>query len=143
MKNITLILILFCCFFSFSAKADTLNLVCELKSFCSERPPESCKPSIDNSLPNIQHLKVSAKEINYFDDNYLISIYKDDLFVASRIEQHLKHNSLTESLIKVNRFTGLMNVTHTLKESTKPLSTAKILAINRVVYECKKIASKF
>jgi len=130
-------------FYAQYAFAKDLNLLCTLKSFCEERSPGSCQAASASNLEPVQHVKVSAKFVDYWGDIFEVTKINASTVEARRLEKYTKYDSINESLLILNRYTGVMNLTHTLQEISRSSEKNKVIQINRVRYECMDSAPKF
>lgn len=133
-------LVLFC--ISQCAVAKDLNLICSFKSFCEERVPNACLTPSANNFETEQHVKLSDKTVEYWDDIYEIIKINDSVVLARHIKKYPKLDSFNESLLNLNRYTGVMNLTHTLYIDSREFKN-KVTQINRVQYLCVKSVPKF
>ncbi len=130
-------------FYSQYAIAFDLNLVCTFKSFCEERLPGSCQSVPAKNLEQVQHVKVSGKIVEYWGDFYEIIKINDSIIQARHLEKYPRHESINNSLLNLNRYTGVMDLTHTLQSAPKETEKVNVLQVNRVQYICIKSAPKF
>ena len=130
-------------FYAKYAYAKDLNLLCKFKSFCEERLPNYCEASSPKNIEPIQHVKVNDKFVEYWGDKFEVTKINTSIVEARRLEKYPKHDSLNESLLILNRYTGVMDLTHTLRTNPKQSEKSNVLQINRVRYECVESMPKF
>lgn len=130
-------------FYSQYAYAKDINLLCTFKSFCEERLPSSCETSSAKNFESVQHVKISDKSVVYWGDTFEVTQINTSVVEARRLEKYPKYDSLNESLLILNRYTSVMDLTHTLRKISKESEKSNVIQINRVRYECIESAPKF
>lgn len=130
-------------FYSQYANAKDINLLCSFKSFCEERLPSSCETSSAKNFESVQHVKISDKSVVYWGDTFEVTKINTSVVEARRLEKYPKYDSLNESLLILNRYTGIMDLTHTLQKIPKEFEKNNVIQINRVRYACIESAPKF
>lgn len=125
------------------AEAVDLNLLCTLKSFCKERAANSCENATSEIAEPVQHVKINNNFVEYWGDTFKIFKISNDSIDARRSEKYPEHGSRNDSLLILNRYTGIMDLTHTLHVISKPSEETNNTQINRVRYECIKTEARF
>lgn len=91
----------------------------------------------------MQYVKITNDSVEYWGDIFKVSKFTDSIVEAARVENYPKHQSLNESLLILNRYTGVMNLTHTLRSINNKAEKAELFQINRIRYQCGKAEAKF
>ena len=130
-------------FYSQYAYAKDLNLLCTFKSFCEERSPNTCQAASSKNFEPIQHVKVNDKSVEYWGDNFEVTKINSSTVEARHLVKYPKYDSLNESLLILNRYTGVMDLTHTLRTISRQSEKSNVSQINRVRYECIESSPKF